>query len=69
MSRNAIRAFSDPKYTYYRLTKDFGILKAGTIFYHDPSEQLYGSPAAGCLIKLEVHSDGSWDVHKYGNNL
>jgi len=50
MSRNAIRAFSDPKYTYYRLTKDFGILKAGTIFYHDPSEQLYGSPAAGCLI-------------------
>lgn len=49
MATNSIRAFSDPKYDYYRLTKDFGILKAGTIFYHDPDDNVYGSTANGCL--------------------
>lgn len=45
----AIRAFSDPDVDYYRLTKDFGLLKAGTIFYHDPDDHVYGSIAGGCL--------------------
>ena len=49
MSTNSIRAFSNPKYDYYRLTKDFGLLKAGTIFYHDPDDDVYGSIARGCL--------------------
>lgn len=45
----SIRAFSKPEYDYYRLTKDFGLLKAGTIFYHDPDDTIYGSVAKGCL--------------------
>ena len=45
----SIRAFSDPNYDYYRLTKDFGLLKAGTIFFHDPDDDVYGSIAEGCL--------------------
>jgi len=47
--REVIRAFSSPNYDYYRLTKDFGLLKAGTIFYHDPNDDIYGSVAEGCL--------------------
>lgn len=49
MSGTTIRAFSNPKYDYYRLTKDFGLLKAGTIFFHDPDDNVYGSISKGCL--------------------
>ena len=49
MSCKAVRAFVDPNYDYYRLTKDFVILKAGAIFYHDPDDNFYGSAANGCL--------------------
>ena len=112
----SIRALSSPEYDYYKLTKDFGLLKAGTVFYHDPNDHVYGSIANGCLkncwtpdgdcenklcggtvilhydfiktdwfekiertpmvlmntlkqgnYKMEVHADGSWDIHKYGN--
>jgi len=45
----SIKAFSDPKYTYYRLSKPFGLLKKGTIFYHDTDDHVFGSPAEGCL--------------------
>ena len=53
-----IKALSDPKYDYYRLTKDFGVLKAGAIFYHDPDDDVYGSIAQGCL-KLCWTPDGN----------
>ena len=46
---DSVRAFSKQEYDYYRLTKDFGLLKAGTIFYHDPDDHIYGSIAQGCL--------------------
>ena len=49
MKGESIRAFSDPQYDYYRLTKDIGLLKAGDIFYHDPDDHIYGSVAQGCL--------------------
>lgn len=49
MASEAVRAFSDPDYDYYRLTQDFGPLKAGTIFFHDPDDHIYGSVAEGCL--------------------
>ena len=49
MAVDSVRAFADPSLTYYRLTKDFGLLKAGTIFYHDPEDKVYGSIAKGCL--------------------
>lgn len=58
MAVNSIRAFSDPKYDYYELTKDFGILKAGTIFYHDPEDTVYGSIAEGCLKNCWTPSGG-----------
>lgn len=115
MAATSIRAFSDSKYDYYRLTKDFGRLKAGAIFYHDTDDTIYGSAAYGCLkncwtpdgncynglcggtvilhysfvesdcfqkvectvdtitdalscgyYTMEVHADGSVDIHKYG---
>jgi hypothetical protein len=46
---DAIRAFENPNCDYYRLTKDLGVLKAGTIFYHDRGDHIYGSVAQGCL--------------------
>lgn len=49
MSVDSIRAFSNPKYDYYRLKHDFGLLKAGTIFYHDTDDTVYGSVLYGCL--------------------
>lgn len=49
MAVQSIRAFSDPGFNYYRLTKDFGCLKAGAVFFHDPDDSIYGSPAHGCL--------------------
>lgn len=49
MAADSIRAFANPDYDYYRLTKDFGMLKAGTMFYHDPDDHVYGSLACGCL--------------------
>ena len=58
MSVHSIRAFSDPKYTYYRLTRDLGELKEGAIFYHDPDDSCLGSPAQGC-IKLCWASNGN----------
>ena len=113
---NAVRAFEKPCYDYYKLTKDLGFMKAGTIFYHDPDDNVYGSIAQGCLkncwtpagncdngicggtvifhyeftksdlfekvertpsvlmneldvgnYRMTVNSDGSWDIHKYGN--
>ncbi len=113
----AVRAFENPNYDYYKLTRDLGLLKKGDIFYHDPADHIYGSVANGCLkncwtpdgnchnicggtvifhydfihtdlfekveriptilmetldvgnYKLEVHSDGSWDIHKYGSKI
>lgn len=32
MSLKSIRAFSDPQYDYYKLTKDFGLLKKARYF-------------------------------------
>lgn len=49
MRSETIRAFSDSRYDYYRLTKPFGMLPAGTIFVHDPDDNMYGSLARGCL--------------------
>ena len=48
MSLKSIRAFSDPQYDYYKLTKDFGLLEKGTIFYHDNNDEEYGC-SSGCL--------------------
>ena len=56
----SIKAFSDPHYTYYRLTKKFGLLKAGTIFYHDPEDTIYGCAACGCLKNCWT-ADGNCD--------
>ena len=33
------RAFEDPSYDYYRLTKDVGPMKVGTIFYSKKYQQ------------------------------
>ena len=55
---HSIRALTNTGYKYYRLTKDFGLLKAGTIFYHDPDDNIYGSIANGCL-KLCWTPDGN----------
>ena len=49
MKLETVRAFSDSRYDYYRLTKPFGMLPVGTIFVHDPDDNMYGSPAQGCL--------------------
>ena len=46
---HSIRAFSNPNYDYFKLTKPFGMLKKGTIFYHDPNDDVYGSTSQGCL--------------------
>lgn len=54
----AVRALSDKKYEYYKLTKDIGFLKAGAIFYHDPYDDIYGSISEGCL-KLCWTPDGN----------
>lgn len=53
-----IKAFSDPYYDYYKLTKDLGCLPAGAIFYHDPDDDCFGSIAEGCL-KLCWTPDGN----------
>lgn len=55
-----VRAFSDKKYDYYKLTKSLGfndsgygieqyILPKGAIFYHDKDDSVRGSIAEGCL--------------------
>lgn len=49
MAADSVRAFTNPNLDYYKLTKDFGLLKAGTIFYHDQDDDVYGSVAHGCL--------------------
>jgi len=49
MAAKSVRAFGDLSYDFYRLTQDVGPLKAGTIFYHDPDDSVYGSIAEGCL--------------------
>lgn len=47
---DAIRAFSDSAYEYYRLTQDLGDgLSKGAIFVHDPKDSVYGSVMEGCL--------------------
>ena len=53
----AIRAFSDNNEDFYRLTKDLGMLKAGSIFHHDRYDDIRGSVADGCL-KLCWTPDG-----------
>lgn len=58
MKLETVRAFSDSRYDYYRLTKPFGMLPAGTIFVHDPYDNMYGSPAQGCLKNCQA-PDGS----------
>lgn len=45
-------------YDYYELVKDFGSLKKGAIFVHDPKDDMYGSLAQGCL-KLCWTADGN----------
>lgn len=56
---DGIRAFSDSRYDYYRLTCDIGdMLSKGTIFVHDPADDIYGSAAEGCL-KMCWTPDGS----------
>jgi len=57
MTGQGIRALCDPRYTYYKLTQPFGLLTKGTIFYHDPLDNVYGSLAEGCL-KLCWSPDG-----------
>lgn len=49
MAANSIRAFSDPDYDYYELTRDLHPLEKGTIFYHDKNDGVYGSITQGCL--------------------
>lgn len=64
--RNGIRAFSNPKYDYYELTKPIGcgykgtkeILPAGSVFVHDIDDHEQGSAAEGCL-KLCWKPDGN----------
>lgn len=60
-----VRAFSDPQYNYYELTKSLGLeddgrylLPAGSIFYHDKNDSVKGSIGAGCL-KLCWTPDGN----------
>ena len=55
---HSIKAFSDSRYEYYRLTKNLGNLEKGAIFYHDPDDCYFGSPAQGC-IKLCWTPDGN----------
>lgn len=55
---DAIRAFSDTCYEYYRLTQDLGgLVPKGAIFVHDPCDTVYGSISQGCL-KLCWTPDG-----------
>lgn len=63
-----VKAFSDPNYDYYRLTKDFGLLKAGTIFFHDPDDDVYGSIAQGCLKNCWT-SDGNCENSLCGSTV
>jgi hypothetical protein len=58
IKENGIRALSDISYDYYELKRDFGSLKKGAIFVHDPDDDLYGSIAEGCL-KLCWTPDGN----------
>lgn len=58
INKYGIKALSDNKYDYYELVKDFGELKSGAIFVHDPDDTLYGSVANGCL-KLCWDIDGN----------
>lgn len=56
-----VKAFSDPKYDYYALTRNLGWqpeehgcaagyrLPKGMIFYHDKGDEVRGSRADGCL--------------------
>lgn len=44
-----LRAFAYKDCDYYKLTKDLGNLKAGTIFVHDKDDHINGSVANGCL--------------------
>ena len=63
---NGIRAFSNPKYDYYELTKPIGcgyrgtkeILPAGSVFVHDIDDHEQGSIVEGCL-KLCWKPDGN----------
>lgn len=64
-----LRAFSDKRYDYYRLTKSLGFnnsgyglkqyaLPEGAIFVHDKNDRVKGSIAEGCL-KLCWTPDGN----------
>ena len=50
-------AFEDSDTEYYKLLIDIGRVKAGTVFYYDPYDDVRGSIAAGCL-KLAWTSRG-----------
>lgn len=57
-TNNKNRAFRDSNTEYYKLRIDIGRVKAGTVFYYDPYDDIRGSIAAGCL-KLAWTCDGN----------
>lgn len=57
MGAKSVRAFSDPKYDYYKLLVPFGTLEPGAIFYYDREDALFGSLSEGC-VKLCWTADG-----------
>ena len=61
----AVRAFSNPNYDYYRLTKDLGNSDLFEKVERMPTVLMETLDVGN--YKMEVHSDGSWDIHKYGN--
>lgn len=49
MAKDYLRAFGDQNYDYYELTQDIGFLPRGTVFVHDPNDDVRGSKSNGCL--------------------
>lgn len=65
---NKNRAFGDSNTEYYKLRIDIGRVKAGTIFYYDPYDDIRGSIAAGCL-KLAWTSEGNYQCGLCGDTV
>lgn len=61
-------AFGDSDTEYYKLLIDIGRVKAGTIFYYDPYDDVRGSIAAGCL-KLAWTSRGDCQAGLCGDTI